>query len=107
MLSNRTIPSRQSCEVKMLNPEAMEALESSQNSYTSESGLISNLKRQLMILTDEIQKKERMHALTLQRITSTCAAYKQELEEARKFIASALETKNVIQEMPFLDRHLV
>ena len=59
-----------------------------------------------MILTDEIQKKERMHALTLQRITSTCAAYKQELEEARKFIASALETKNVIQEMPFLDRHL-
>ena len=103
---NRTILSRPSCEVKPVNPVAMASQESSQNFYTAESGLVANLKGQLAKLSEQIQLSERMHALTLQRVTATCAAYKQELEEARKFIASALETKNVIQKMPFLDRHL-
>lgn len=84
----------------------MEDLDSSQNCYTRESGLISNLKRQLMMVTEEMQRKERMHALTLQRVTAACADYRRELEEARNFIAVALRTKNAVAKMPFLDRHL-
>lgn len=103
---NRTILSRVSCEVKLVNSKGMGETEFSQSIYTSESGLISNLKRQLRMLTEEFQQREQMFRLTLQRIRAQCADYKRELEEARAFIASVLETKNAIEKMPFLDGHL-
>ena len=103
---NRTILGRPSCQVKPVNSEAMASQESSQNCYTAESGLVANLKDQLARLSEQFQLSERMHAVTLQRVTATCAQYTKELEEARAIIASVQETKHEVAKMPFLDRHL-
>ena len=69
--------------------------------YSSETGLVANLRTQIASLKAEIQKIKSAHGLTLQRMTNLCAEYREQLEEARELIAIMTCSK-----MPFLDRHL-